>query len=376
MLVVFLTPAISATDQRVALVIDFGERLNAGATGLFYYAGHGMQVSGRNFLIPVDAEITIEQRVRLEAVDVDVVLDQMQAAKSKVNMVVLDACRNNPFERRFRAIGGGLAQINAPEGTLIAYATAPGRVAADGTGENGLYTEELLRAMKEPGLKVEDVFKAVRVAVSRRSDGAQTPWEASSLVGDFYFVPPVASPAPPTPEATFWVLVSNSNSQAELQAFLDRFPNGEFTSPARARLAALANPNQTPSTPAARPTQQAALTPPAAPIEYEGRYFSKVRTPNGEVIASLAVQGRSIIGFGYGGPFQCKVNGRLGQAGAIDAMEMDCQVSGTTTTGNRRILSFSGNFMSDAATGEYALQTTMNSLDFGLSNVSVKWVRQ
>ena len=166
-------------------IADFGDKLSEGATGLFYYAGHGMQVNGRNFLIPVDAQISSEQRVRLETLDVDLVLDQMAAARSRVNVVILDACRNNPFERRFRSTGGGLAQINAPEGTLIAYATSPGKVAADGDGDNGLYTEELLKAVRQPGLKVEDVFKTVRVGVSRRSNGAQTPWEASSLVGDF-----------------------------------------------------------------------------------------------------------------------------------------------------------------------------------------------
>ena len=167
-------------------VADFGEKLQQGATGLFYYAGHGMQVNGRNFLITVDARIPSEQRVRLEAVDVDLVLEQMQAARSTVNLVILDACRNNPFEKRFRSAGGGgLAQINAPEGTLIAYATAPGSVAADGTSKNSLYTEELLKAIQAPGAKVEEAFKAVRVAVSRRSNGAQTPWEASSLTGRF-----------------------------------------------------------------------------------------------------------------------------------------------------------------------------------------------
>ena len=136
-------------------VADFGEKLNEGDTALFFFAGHGMQVQGRNYLIPVDARITSKQRVRLETLDVDAVLDQMAAARARVSLVILDACRNNPFERRFRSVGGGLAQINAPEGTMIAYATAPGKVAADGEGANGLYTQELLRALGQPGLKVE-----------------------------------------------------------------------------------------------------------------------------------------------------------------------------------------------------------------------------
>lgn len=180
----------------------FGERLSEGATGLFYFAGHGLQVQGRNFLIPVDATITSEQRVRLEAIDVEAILDQMQAARTRVSLVVLDACRNNPFERRFRSTAGsGLAQVSAPAGTLIAYATAPGKVAADGEGSNGVYTQELLRALAVPGLKVEEVFKQVRINVMRRTGELQVPWESSSLTGDFVFsgAPAGAAPAVAAP---------------------------------------------------------------------------------------------------------------------------------------------------------------------------------
>jgi uncharacterized caspase-like protein len=166
---------------------QFGQKLTPGSVGLFYYAGHGMQVQGKNFLIPVDAEIETEASVRTEAVDVDQLLHQLGPAR--LSMVILDACRNNPFERRFRGAGGGLAQIDAPTGTLLAYATAPGKVASDGTGSNGLYTEALLKALNMPGLKVEDVFKQVRINVIKASDGQQTPWESSSLTGEFYFTP-------------------------------------------------------------------------------------------------------------------------------------------------------------------------------------------
>ncbi|MCE9568396.1 MAG: caspase family protein, partial [Rhodocyclales bacterium] len=118
-------------------------------------------------------------------------VDQLlhQLGPARLSMVILDACRNNPFERRFRGAGGGLAQIDAPTGTLLAYATAPGKVAADGTGSNGLYTEALLKALDLPGLKVEDIFKQVRINVVKASDGQQTPWESSSLTGEFYFTP-------------------------------------------------------------------------------------------------------------------------------------------------------------------------------------------
>ena len=170
-------------------ISQFGRMLKPGSVGLFYFAGHGVQVRGKNFLIPVDAEIDGEAAVRSEAIDVDQVLEQLGPAR--LSMVILDACRNNPYERRFRSIGGGggLAQIDAPTGSLLAYATAPGKVAADGSGPNGLYTAELLKAMDVPGLKIEDVFKQVRINVLKASNNQQTPWESSSLTGEFFFRP-------------------------------------------------------------------------------------------------------------------------------------------------------------------------------------------
>lgn len=174
--------------EMLRALTDFGDQVQDGTEALFFYAGHGVQVRGRNFLVPIDAEIRRESAVSSEAVDVDQLLDKLLPAR--LSIVILDACRNNPFERRFRGGGQGLASINAPTGTLIAYSTAPGRVASDGEGSNGLYTQELLSAIDLPGIKVEEVFKRVRVNVVRRSDNEQTPWESSSLTGDFYFVPP------------------------------------------------------------------------------------------------------------------------------------------------------------------------------------------
>ena len=167
-----------------AAIVEFGRRLAEGGVGAFYYAGHGLQVRGRNYLVPVDADIEDEASTRVAAVDVELLLEQMAEAKNRVNIVILDACRNNPFERRMRGASRGLAAVDAARGTLVAYATAPGSVAADGDGKNGLYTEELLEALREPGLKIEEVFKRVRINVARRSKGAQTPWESSSLTGD------------------------------------------------------------------------------------------------------------------------------------------------------------------------------------------------
>lgn len=214
----------------------FGDALSGGAIGLFFYAGHGLQVNGRNFLVPVDATIASEQHVRLEAIDVDLVLDQMEAAKSGVNLVILDACRNNPFERRFRSSGNGLAQINAPQGTLIAYATAPGKVASDGDGANGLYTAKLLQHLATPGLPVEEVFKRARVDVARATNNGQTPWESSSLTGSFFFVEP---PQQPSVEALLWRSIADSTDPEVLRSYLAQYPNGAFAAPARTRIAAI-----------------------------------------------------------------------------------------------------------------------------------------
>ncbi|MBI1207040.1 MAG: hypothetical protein GC191_07090 [Azospirillum sp.] len=259
----------TAKSELEAAIGEFGQRLQPGAVALLFYSGHGMQVGGRNFLIPVDAKIQAESQVRLQTVDVDVVLDQMAAAASRVNLLILDACRNNPFERRFRGGGGGgLAQINAPEGTLIAYATAPGKVASDGEGRNGLYTAELLKAIDQPGDAIEDIFKRVRVSVSRASGGSQTPWESSSLTGDFYFrgegAPAAAGAAAPTApavdkEALFWESIKDGRNAAAYRAYLDQYPDGSFAALAQLRLSEITG--QSPRGTA----QTAAAVPPPAP---------------------------------------------------------------------------------------------------------------
>jgi hypothetical protein len=186
------------------LAIDqFGNRLKPGGVGLFFYAGHGMQVQGSNYLIPVDARINAENEVRYKAVDVGLVLAKMEQARGDINIVILDACRDNPFNRSFRSSSRGLASMDAPTGTLIAYATAPGKTAADGDGRNGLFTSELLRVIQTPGLRVEDVFKQIRKSVREKSGNSQIPWESSSLEGNFHFNPQQVSPEsvtlPPQP---------------------------------------------------------------------------------------------------------------------------------------------------------------------------------
>jgi formylglycine-generating enzyme required for sulfatase activity len=177
---------------------DFGARLEkAGpqAIGLFYYAGHGAQLNGRNYLIPTTARIEREADMEIEAVAADWVIEQMRYARNGLNIVILDACRNNPFTRSMRSMDRGLATMDAPAGILIAYSTAPGEVAADGDGRNSPYTEALTRNMRDLHEPVEQVFKRVRIGVMSATSGKQVPWESSSLTGDFYFTAPTASTA-------------------------------------------------------------------------------------------------------------------------------------------------------------------------------------
>ena len=238
-----------------AAIVEFGRRLAEGGVGAFYYAGHGLQVRGRNYLVPVDADIEDEASTRVAAVDVELLLEQMAEAKNRVNIVVLDACRNNPFERRMRGASRGLAAVDAARGTLVAYATAPGSVAADGDGKNGLYTEELLEALREPGLKIEEVFKRVRINVARRSKGAQTPWESSSLTGDLVVnvtvnvtTAAVSAPAPaPDREGLFWMSIKDSPDPAGFEAYLKQYPQGTFATLARQRLASVSQPPRAPA---------------------------------------------------------------------------------------------------------------------------------
>lgn len=165
---------------------EFGDQLQNYELGMVFYSGHGVQVKGRNYLIPIDASLAYESDTEYYCVDAGSILAKMEGAKSKVNVVVLDACRNNPFEKSWnRSLDqNGLASMSAPAGTMIAYATSPGTTASDGSGSNGLYTAELLRCLRIPNLKIEDVFKQVRIAVMQKSGNTQLPWESSSLTGD------------------------------------------------------------------------------------------------------------------------------------------------------------------------------------------------
>ncbi len=230
----------------------FGERLNENSVAVLYYAGHGLQLRDRNYLIPIDADIRSEDEIALAGIDLSFILSRMSAAKSRVNIVVLDACRNNPFAAASARSGRttqGLAQMDAPVGTLLAYATAPGKLAADGLGgpndKNGLYAQQFARQLLTPGLPVEHVFKRVREAMVRASREAQVPWESSSLQGEFAFVR-AAAPArdgaadvDAATELAFWNSVQDSGRAVDLRAYLHQYPRGRFAALAQSRLDAL-----------------------------------------------------------------------------------------------------------------------------------------
>ncbi len=189
--------------QMRQVIRKFGEKLKKSDVGLFYYAGHGIQIKGKNFLVPISADVTSADEVEDESIDASSVLRKMETAGNPVNILILDACRNNPFARSFRSAEQGLARMDGPVGSLIAYATSPGSVAADGSGKNGLYTKYLLEALQQPGLTIEQTFKRVRNNVRKDTDGRQIPWESSSLTGEFVFrssaQQSITKPPPPPP---------------------------------------------------------------------------------------------------------------------------------------------------------------------------------
>jgi hypothetical protein len=246
-------------QQMFEAIRDFGDELRSGGVGLFYFAGHGVQIRGRNYLIPVSTQIQREDEVVYRSIDAGQVLQKMETAGNRVNLVILDACRNNPFARTFRSMPAGLAVMEAPVNTLVAFATAPGAVASDGTGKHGLYTEHLLKNITVEGLRVEDMFKRVRMGVRQDSSGRQTPWENTSLEVEFFFRPlasqlapePIAPGNPLAVELAFWDSIKTSGQWADFDAYLRKFPGGQFSELARNRLTVLKPP--LPVAPAAPP---------------------------------------------------------------------------------------------------------------------------
>ncbi len=206
------------------------------SVGLFYFAGHGVQLAWRNFLLPVDAAIEKLEDIPAQCVDVAELIQGIQRAANPMNVIILDACRENPFGA-IRVEQKGLSQMDAPQGTLLAYATAPGNLAADGqVGSNGLYTGNLLREMRVREAKIEDVFKRVRLGVRLASKGRQIPWESTSLEEDFYFLPPEQlrklSQAQEeqlfVEERELFEKARQSREAAGFEEYLRRYPSGRF----------------------------------------------------------------------------------------------------------------------------------------------------
>lgn len=218
-----------------AAVTEFGQKLRkAGpeATGLFYYAGHGVQSFGQNYLVPVDAKLTNAADLSLVALDAQAVLRQMFSAHNRTNIVILDACRNNPFSAVRDLTDNGLAEMSAPTGTILAYATAPGSVALDGLDGDSPFTKALAARIATPGLAIEQAFKDVRVEVLQLTGGKQTPWDTSSLTSDFVFVPDAGA----GDEAHLWANVSVARDPVQIMLFLRAYPQSIHVKEARVLL--------------------------------------------------------------------------------------------------------------------------------------------
>ena len=259
---VILRTNVNRVQMRSALR-DFSEALKRGQVGLFYYAGHGVESKGKNFLIPLAANMENEFELEDEAVDANTVLRAMEDAGNATNIMILDACRDNPFARSWRSTARGLAQMNAPTGSFIAFATAPGSIASDGGGRNGTFTKHLLASLNQPDLDIDRVFTRVTAAVAQETGKKQVPWKSSSLTGAFSFgagqqvssvIPQPVVVDPLAADRALWEAVKDSKDVNEIRAYLDQFPKGLFAGVANVRLKALSAP--------VTPPVQVALAPP------------------------------------------------------------------------------------------------------------------
>jgi uncharacterized caspase-like protein len=232
-------------SQMQAAIAEMHDALKGkSGVGMFYYAGHGMQLDWHNYMVPVDAKIGGPSDVAAQTVDLQSVVDAFKSAGNRINIVVLDACRDNPFAQT--ASAKGLAPLDAPPGTLLAYATAPGNVADDGdaTSANGTYTGYLVQEIVRPNARIEDVFKRVRLQVRRQSQGRQIPWESTSLEEDFYFdtgkksevLPERDQQAAFAAEKADWERIKDSKSPDDFYAYLQRYPNGLISERAQFQL--------------------------------------------------------------------------------------------------------------------------------------------
>ena len=255
-------------DKMTEKLLEFGKRAQGADVALFFYAGHGIAISGTNYLLPVDADIKSEMDVKLgAAINIDLTLDQTMG-DAKVKLVFLDACRDNPFAAKIKSnaatrsvnVQTGLAEMKSGEGTLIAFATGPGQTALDGQeGANSPFTRALIANIAQPGIEIQQAMTKVRAQVNEETNKGQLPWGHTNLIGSVYLngaAPPAGSPgvaaAAPTAvaaapnadvELEFWRSIKESNKPEEFNAYLTNYPNGQFRSLALARIAALENPS-------------------------------------------------------------------------------------------------------------------------------------
>jgi len=255
-------------DKMTEKLLDFGKKAQGADVAVFFYAGHGIAISGTNYLLPIDADIKSEMDVKLgAAINIDLTLDQTMS-DAKVKLVFLDACRDNPFAAKIKSnsatrsvsVQSGLAEMKSGEGTLIAFATGPGQTALDGQeGTNSPFTRALIAHITTPGVEIQQAMTEVRAQVNEETNKGQLPWGHTNLIGSVYLNPApvpapgaaastasapaaVASSSPGTDvELEFWRSVKESNRPEELNAYLTSYPNGQFKSLALARIASLEN---------------------------------------------------------------------------------------------------------------------------------------
>jgi uncharacterized caspase-like protein len=257
-------------DKMTEKLLDFGKRAQGADVAVFFYAGHGIAISGTNYLLPVDADIKSEMDVKLgAAINIDLTLDQTMG-DAKVKLVFLDACRDNPFAAKIKStatrsvsVGQGLAEMKSGEGTLIAFATGPGQTALDGTdGQNSPFTRALISHITQPGVEIQQAMTEVRAQVNEETSKGQLPWGHTNLIGSVYLNPAAPKPAPataaapaagpaPAPVASsagssdveleYWRSVKDSKKPEELNSYITQYPNGQFKTLALSRIAALEN---------------------------------------------------------------------------------------------------------------------------------------
>ncbi len=246
-----LAEALAAEGFTVTLLVDanlvtlnraiakFGRDLRSAdedATGLFFYAGHGVQSFGTNYLLPVDVVLTDAADLGLVAVPAESILRQMASARNRQNIVILDACRNNPFVRIRELRDNGLAEMKAPTGTFLSYSTSPGAVALDGDGVNSPFTRALASLISQPGVPIEQLFREVRVEVLAKTGGVQTPWDTSSLTSAFSFRPAETMTPEELTEQQLWESINAARDPVQIVLFIRGYKDSRYAAEARALL--------------------------------------------------------------------------------------------------------------------------------------------